>query len=813
MKQSACENLSAIRAIDAHAYGAKAAMLGELLANGLKVPDGLVLPAVNLDSFLRRNQFPYGPDDYPTYSLEIRESIRHYTLDPALEDAIGQCLETLRSRYPQDRVIVRTSALCEDTQTASMAGLFESFPERITLEEVCDAVRGCYASLFSDGALDRYAAGQISPNELRAAVIIQRHISGDVSGVTFTADTSAMDPGKIIISAVRGACSGITSGSEKATTFSCEKERSAVIKVSDDRDLLSDNQISGLLASAIDIERIAGSYQDIEWTIRDGELYILQARPIAGFREKGDPSIWEDGDGSGTWSLRSDACLPPLIGELVVEAENQAGECAYSYGMHWDSVEQMVRNGYVYHRSRPIPNAGERFEAFSKRISSQFDQGEDEFDKYIRPELAGLIDDMHARYINRDVETNELLSYLVDAEFFMKRSSRLHWRATSAEWYMGHFFRERVGRFYDTISDQDLVDMVYSKSLMTAEREKIYEMVAVVQKDPDLHELFTGINYDRIIDARLGRMQSSAVQHLLDLMAEYGRSYGWLHTGSLEEGRLFKPGMVPRVECVNRIKRYLHISIDDYNENLRQVAENAGRLRETGLHGCKTDEERAALETAIEAGEKAFLAGDNHAFYICSRKYSYVWDALHRIADVFAERDMIDSPEDIQFLLMSEVKSSFTKTDSLREIVAKRKAQHAAWPGLLPPDHIGAEQTTGPEERAAGDQKTDQPQTIKGESGTRKNARGRIQIGFPKTVPEDDIILVLDHGHEGDLTTILGCVKGIVMRMGSPACHMGIIARELGIPAIYGVGQGADLLKPGEEVEIRGAAGEVVLPV
>ena len=73
------------------------------------------------------------------------------------------------------------------------------------------------------------------------------------------------------------------------------------------------------------------------------------------------------------------------------------------------------------------------------------------------------------------------------------------------------------------------------------------------------------------------------------------------------------------------------------------------------------------------------------------------------------------------------------------------------------------------------------------------------------------MILLLEHGHEGDLTTILGRVTGIVMKMGSPASHMGIIARELGIPAVYGVGAAADTLTDGQEVEIRGQTGEVVL--
>ena len=117
---------------------------------------------------------------------------------------------------------------------------------------------------------------------------------------------------------------------------------------------------------------------------------------------------------------------------------------------------------------------------------------------------------------------------------------------------MGHFFRQRVERFCDSISAQDLVDMVYSKSLMSSEREKIYDMVAVVQTDTDLRDLFTRTKFDRIIVARLGRMESRPVRRLLFLMDEYSRSYGWLDAGGLEDGELLKPGAVSRVQCINR---------------------------------------------------------------------------------------------------------------------------------------------------------------------------------------------------------------------------------------------------------------------
>ena len=218
MTAQMCKALSAIGVDDSRRFGSKATMLGELSKSGFEVPEGFALPVECFASFLHKSQFPYQPGDYAAYSSEIRECLQAYPLPQELLESSKRCVEKLRSEYPPDTIIVRTSALCEDSQSSSMAGVFESFPGLRSPQEVGDAVRGCYVALFSDGVIDRHAAGLIADHELRAGVVIQRYVAGDISGVTFTADAKEMNPSRIIISAVRGPCSGLTSGSRTSTT-------------------------------------------------------------------------------------------------------------------------------------------------------------------------------------------------------------------------------------------------------------------------------------------------------------------------------------------------------------------------------------------------------------------------------------------------------------------------------------------------------------------------------------------------------------------------------------------------------------------
>ena len=416
-------------------------------------------------------------------------------------------------------------------------------------------------SLFADGVLDRFASGLIAKDSLKIGVIIQRYMEGDISGVTFTADTKEMDSGKMSVSAALGPCSGVTDGIQLITSYFCDKRTGAVLGVSGDPKILNEDQLAFLIESGVRIEETIGYFQDIEWTMKDNELYILQARPITGFLEVTHLKAWEEDDGSDSvWVLDRDAFMPPLIGELVTKAVNQSGECAYQYGMQWDSAAFSARNGYIYRRAREIPGSKERIDSFLARINNQFDKGEDEFHKFIKPELSELIDAMHKDYIGKRLDGDALLSYLNDAEYFMERSSRVHWRATTSEWYMAHFFRKRVEHLFEEITLQDLVDMVYSKSLMTVEREKIYEMVSVVQSEADLHKLFTETSFDRILEARLDRMEGPAVRRLLNIMDSYCDKYGWMYTGEFEDAYLCRPGRISRGECVNRIRRYRNYS-------------------------------------------------------------------------------------------------------------------------------------------------------------------------------------------------------------------------------------------------------------
>jgi pyruvate,water dikinase len=97
---------------------------------------------------------------------------------------------------------------------------------------------------------------------------------------------------------------------------------------------------------------------------------------------------------------------------------------------------------------------------------------------------------------------------------------------------------------------------------------------------------------------------------------------------------------------------------------------------------------------------------------------------------------------------------------------------------------------------------------IKATSGLNKKVQGKIVCGVPRTLEENSIIL-LPHCHFEGLIRILGKVKGLIFNWGSPYDHLGIIAREMNIPAMYNAYNAIDLLKDGDIVELDGVNGTI----
>jgi pyruvate,water dikinase len=285
--------LDELRATDADRFGGKSASLGELLHAGIPVPPGFAISTEageELTDILRR--------DIATRYGRLGGDGPVATRYGGLGDDVP--------------VAVRSSALGEDSAEATFAGQQDTYLWVRGVDAICSAVTKCWASLYSTEAVSyRERFGVENP---AMGVTIQLMVDAAVSGVMFTCNPVSGDRSMVAINASWGLGLAVVGGEVTPDDYLVSKVTGEVVKqtindkaveyvpaangtervdVPEDRrnePCLDTSTLRSLIEVAKRVEKHFGSPQDIEWAFdQDGELFILQSRPVTGLAKKQPP--------------------------------------------------------------------------------------------------------------------------------------------------------------------------------------------------------------------------------------------------------------------------------------------------------------------------------------------------------------------------------------------------------------------------------------------------------------------------------------------------------------------------------------------
>jgi pyruvate,water dikinase len=317
--------LSDSNATDIERTGGKGASLARLVQAGFDVPAGFVVTTAAYSSFIAANNLQERIDDL-LRGLDYNDATAVERQAAAIRDAIVAgtipadiAAETTGLYSDGAYVAVRSSGTAEDLAEASFAGQHDSYLDIRGSDGVLEAVRRCWASLWTARATAYRQQKGFDHGTVRLAVVVQEMVASDVSGVMFTANpmTTAVD--EIVINAAWGLGEGIVSGVLTPDTFVLQREdlrikerivgSKAVRIVRDpdrsqgvvhqdvdsadrERPSLTDSQLAGLG----DLGRRVASYyadfpQDIEWAFQDGRLFLLQSRDVTGVEFSWDEDL------------------------------------------------------------------------------------------------------------------------------------------------------------------------------------------------------------------------------------------------------------------------------------------------------------------------------------------------------------------------------------------------------------------------------------------------------------------------------------------------------------------------------------------
>ncbi|KOR33006.1 hypothetical protein TI05_03710 [Achromatium sp. WMS3] len=231
-------------------FGGKTLGLSKLIAVGAAVPKGIAITATT-DL----------PDIWPQ---DVKTQLEHM----------------VQYIFEQGQLIVRSSSLVEDGTQHSFAGLFETIPGVTNLTKLWNAIADCIASGSSKRVLSYSGVHKALP----VGILIQQQIAPKVAGVCFTQDPTGQDYG-LIIEAVAGLGEALVSGHTNPQRWriyiSGLDQYEVIEETSHNESLLGLAQLQGLAKKAWDLATALGYPLDLEWAIDDNEkLWWLQARPI-----------------------------------------------------------------------------------------------------------------------------------------------------------------------------------------------------------------------------------------------------------------------------------------------------------------------------------------------------------------------------------------------------------------------------------------------------------------------------------------------------------------------------------------------------
>ena len=803
--------------------GGKGHNLKRLSAMGFNVPEGFVVGA----SVYKGHYPPPPPFDFEDEARLDRQcrDMRERVLSGAPPRDMAEGIAArLKGFGPGTRFAVRSSSTFEDLASAAFAGQHDTFLN-LPAEAVVDAVQQCFASLWSPHAVLYRRHNGFSQEDASMAVVVQRMLAPDSSGVAFSVDPVGGHLGHVLMEANFGVGESVVGGEAVTDSWLVAPAEGAILERRvnaklrqvvltnqgvEEREVpeslretpsLSDDDILKLAAMAKDIERAYRSPQDIEWALVGGELYVLQSRPQTSI----PPRFTRDESAE-----RFPEPLTPLTWSYVEEAFNISLEHSLSLmGISLPTRPWFSRIGtYVYGNQNAV-----ELLALNRPVDmSSFGS--------LREQLAGLRE--RFRWVI-DLPSD----WATDLDDYLMAMGRL-----SAETLDGFgtkdfqdYFRDLFKVSCDYFRPNIAISMTQSFLTRT-----LYEFLLLITGDGfEAQALLKGIIAD--CGAKTGQVNRDL--HTLAMEVRNDPALSSLLAGgsiaALDSLGSF-PGFRDRFQRF--LKRYGHreTTFDYYKPtwgdapevvlDLVHVMASSGRdepdIREGELLARRVD-----CIGRVMAGTPADLQAFADELIRLTRQFSWLDDMEHfqttrinplvrRVIGAFGRHLGLSDPLDLFFLTKEEIESIHGPSlpASLAELIRDRKGDHLAAFETEPAWDLQKKTETDDDEADKDDM------VFRGVPGSPGIAEGTAYLvhdvqdfpGMPK-----DAILVARTTNPSWTPLFYKC-SALITESGGPLSHGAVTARELGIPAVMFIKGALSRFRNGQRLKVDGAKG-VVTPL
>jgi len=353
--------LEEIEAEDGAQVGSKALNLAEIARAGFYMPAGFCIAAAAYQDYVAANGLEPAIHSLPSLpavqvraaASRLREAIRAGQMSPQVPKAILSAYQELMAGRGTMHlaVAVRSSASAEDLPTASFAGQQDTLLNVRDEQELLEAIRQCWASLWSLQAVLYRANRGLTEQPPVMAVLVQLMVDAEAAGVAFSLHPTTGEE-RIVVEAAFGLGETVVSGTGEVDRYLVSREtcteielpliahklqkqvmaaqgglRSVEVPVdAQDTRVLTPEQVGQIAETVLALARHFGCPQDMEWAFAEGQLYVLQSRPITTSARSfftdifpGDDNIWTSGFLDERFPLPVSPLGWSVVGELLEE--------------------------------------------------------------------------------------------------------------------------------------------------------------------------------------------------------------------------------------------------------------------------------------------------------------------------------------------------------------------------------------------------------------------------------------------------------------------------------------------------------------
>lgn len=825
------------------AVGGKGARLGELMRiKGIRVPSGFCVtteafrrvltdvPAV--DGMLDRlaHLDPEDRDGIRTLSAETRAAIA----GAAVPDDLAALIVRAHARLGgEGGYAVRSSATTEDLATASFAGQQDTYLNVVGPEAILEHVSRCWASLFTERAVIYRLRHGFGHREAELAVVVQRMVPADAAGVLFTADPVTSDRTTASIEATCGLGDDLVSGRVNADAFTVRDGAIVERSVADKQPALTDVQVVQLARLGRQIEAHFGCPQDIEWCLADGDLHVVQSRPITTLfpippAEDGGTHVYIS---VGHQQMMTDAMKPLGLSIWQLTTPRPMAEAG---GRLFVDVTQILaspesRAGLLAMAGRSDPLIGDALQTVLERdgfIESAPDDGPAwappgsgagapiETDPAI---VVDLIERSDASLASlkcgiRTVSGPDLLDFIAADIQELKtitseaRSLQAIMAGMDATWWLSEHLQEWLG-------ERDAADTL-TQSVphnVTAEMGlALLDVADVIRPHQEVVDFLDDVLDEDFLDEMSHLPGGSEAR---DAILVFLDTYGMRCVGEIDITRprwSERPSaLVPLI--LSNVKNFdPEAAKRRFEKGLQEARAKEGdvleRLRGLAGGGQKVEETKRMIDRA-----RTFNGYREYPKYAMISRYAIYKQALLDEAERLVQVGALGEREDAFFLRFDELREALRANGVDDDLIRSRKDAFRSYEALTPPRVF-----TSVGEAVAGAYRREGVPTgaLVGLTVSAGIVEGRARV--IDDVADADLepgdILVTAHT-DPSWSPLFVAIAGLVTEVGGLMTHGAVIAREYGLPAVVGVEHATQRIQDGQQIRVNGTDGYVeILP-